>query len=236
MAYTATTLITNSYYLSGKYSRGFETVSGEDLNNGLNLLNGLLSMSFADDALVPYYSSYNFNAVVNQEKYEIDNLISVSTLVFYIGAVRYAMSYTHRDQYFGSGRIDNVAALPFNWRPERRVGGTDIYIYFLPNQAYPMTVWGKFGLSEISLNEDLLLTYDRYYIDYLRYALARYICHDSQIIFPDDSNRLLKSLETKVSLVSPPDLTLTKISAFNGGGGLNWGDINIGKGYRPVGG
>ena len=75
--------------------------------------------------------------------------------------------------------------------------------------------------------------YDEYYIDYLRYKLAQRICSEYGIPLQPQAADELAELEEAMTDVSPPDLTLTKYSSLQGTSGINWGDINIGKGWRP---
>ena len=231
MAYTVTQLITNAYYLSGIASRELQTVSGDQIFDGLNLLNLFLGVKSAQTRLIPYYTQYNFVAVPNQEQYFIPNLIEVETFTFNIGPVRYSMQPVSRRPYFGAGRIDNIASLPFNWHLERSLGGSSLYVYFLPSSDFPMIIHGKFGLLEVELGQDLELVYDKFYIDYLRYGLAEYICNDYGINFPQQGYTRLKELEAIISDVSPPDLTLSKISSLGNEQAITWAQVNLGKGW-----
>lgn len=233
MAYTVTQLITRAFYLSQVVSRELETVSGQQLTDGLTWLNALLSLKSAHSRLIPYYQQTEFNAVNGQEEYFVENLVQPETLTFNIGPVRYSTQYQSRKPYFGSGRVDNITSLPFNWHFERVLGGSNIFLYFVPNTDYPIKIWGKFGFDNVTLNQDLLLLYDEYYIDYLRYRLALRICSEFGIPMQPQTMGELEELEEAMTDVSPPDLTLTKYSSLQGETGLNWGDINLGKGFRP---
>lgn len=233
MAYTVTELINRAYYLSQVVSRELETVSGQQLEDGLVWLNALLSLKSAHSRLIPYYQLYEFNAVAGQEEYFVPNLVQPETLTFNIGPVRYSTQPVSRRPYFGSGRVDNITSLPFDWHFERVLGGSNIYLYFLPDAAYPIKIWGKFGFDNVTLNQNLELIYDEYYIDYLRYRLALRICSEFGIPLQPQAMDELRELEEAMTDVSPPDLTLTKYSSLQGETGINWGDINIGRGWRP---
>ena len=233
MAFTALQLITQAFYLSSIYSRKLETVEGDDIYDGLGLLNDLLAIKAIDFRLIPYYKEFEFPAVAGQEKYFVENLLEVDTLTFNLGSVRYSMLPIQRKKYFGTGRVDNIQSLPFDWHAERSLGGMDIYIYFLPNTNYPLKVWGKFGLDTVGLNDDLSETYDRYYLVYLRYALAEFICAEWQVTFPPQASNTLKTIEEQLMDVGGIDLSMSKMSTLQSGTGLNWGDINIGRGWRP---
>jgi hypothetical protein len=233
MAYTALQLITRSYYLSQVVSRELQTVSGDQITDGLYLLNALLDFKGSDLRLIPYFQRYNFSAVVGQEEYFIPNLLYVDTLTFNIGDVRYSMIEKTRSQYFGSPRVDNIEALPFTYRVERELGGSRIYLYFLPESTYTMKLSGKFGFTEVALQTDLSTAYDLYYIEYLRYALARYICAEYGATFPDASERQFQEIQKKLMDVSPADLSIRKKSFFGNQLGYDWQHINISPAWIP---
>jgi len=232
MAYTTLQLINNAYYESGIVSRGFETVSGQQANDGLLFLNDLIADKTVENGLIPYYEEYNFNAITGQEKYFIENLINIDTFVFYIDTVRYQTENRARREYFGSSRADNIRSLPGSWHMERCFGGANIYIYFKPNQAYPLTIWGQFRLAQVTINQDLSLTLDRFYINYLRYDLAARLCAEFNYSVPPGVAKALDAYQDSISKKSGPmDLRLVKLSSLQRRGGINYGQVNIGKGW-----
>lgn len=232
MAYTTLQLITGAYHLAGIVSRGFETVTGQESSDGLLFLNDLIGDKTVDESLIPYYESYDFNAVVGQEKYSISNLISVDTFVFYIDSVRYSTIPEKRRRYFGTSRADNIQSLPGVWHLEREFGGAALYIYFKPDTTYPLTIWGQFRLSEVTLNQDLSLTLDRFYINFLKFELANRLCAEYNYTVPPMVVTELRKYRHMISKKSGPiDLRLTKLSSLQRRGGINYGQVNIGKGW-----
>jgi hypothetical protein len=155
MSYTTTKLITNAYYIAGIVSRDFETVSGQQVSDGLELLNDIIQDKDVQQSMLPYEGFYSFNAIPNQEKYFIPNLIQIDTIVFFKDSVRYSMLASHRDNYFGSPRIESVQTLPFTWYFERSFGGGFLYLYFKPDQSYKFDIHGTFRLSRVKLDQDL---------------------------------------------------------------------------------
>lgn len=233
MAYTARTLITRAWYLSNIVARNLQSVTGDQIADGLFLLNALLDWKTIQLDLIPYWTYYEFPAVTNQEKYYIPNLYAVESLTFNIGDVRYATDFATRRLYFGTGRVDNISTLPFNWTFNRELDGGSIYLYFKPAGEYPIKIMGKFGLQNVGLDTDMLEIYDPSYMEYLRYALAQYMCSEYGISFNPESMQILKAIERQLMDVSPPDLSITKTSILTVGSGLNFGDVNLGKGFRP---
>lgn len=232
MAYTTLQLINNAYYESGIVSRGFETVSGQQANDGLLFLNDLIADKTVENGLIPYYQEYNFNAITGQEKYFIEDLISIDTFVFYIDTVRYQTENRARREYFGTSRADNIQSLPGSWHMERCFQGANLYIYFKPNQNYPLTIWGQFRLAQVVLNQDLSLTLDRFYINYLRYDLAARLCAEFNYSVPPGVAKALANYEDTISKKSGPmDLRLTKLSSLQRRGGINYGQVNLGHGW-----
>jgi hypothetical protein len=231
--YTARQLVSRSWYLSGIVARRLQSVVGDQAVDGLFLLNSLLDWKAIQIDLIPYWTYYEFMADIGRETYFIPNLYAVELLTFNIGPVRYPMSFTPRTQYFGAGRIDNINSLPFNWYFNRSLGGGSIYMYFKPQGRYPIKLMGKFGLQDVDLDTNMLRVYDPAYLEYLRYALAQYMCSEYGILFNPESAKILMSLGRTLMDVSPPDLSVKKRSILTSIPGLNWGDVNIGRGYRP---
>lgn len=233
MSYSAAQLITRAFYLSGKISQDLETLDSSDLNSGLFLLNAVLAIKTANNRLIPYYTFYEFDTIVGQETYFIPNLISVDSLTFNINNVRFATSEQSRRQYFGSPRVDTVQSLPFTWHSERAKGGSNLYFYFIPDSEYPIKLWGKFSLTEIaSYDTDLSTTMEPFYIEYLRYALAEYICAEYGITFQPQSQAKLDEYEKIITDISPPDLTQIRRTAFSKNNFMNWAYVNF-PGWEP---
>ncbi len=234
MAYTVTQLITGAFYSSGIVSREFETVSGSELADGLIWLNELIGKKVVEPDLIPYEGSTTFTAVVGQEDYAIDDLIKVDTLTFLKESVRYPMRFVPRNQYRGSNRVETIESLPYQYFFERNLGGATISIYFLPDQAYTFTITGIFRLSEVSLNQDLELTLDRFYITYLRYALAEKICNEYSLPVPRGVAQELAEYQALINKQSRPlDVSIRKRSTLQKQARLGWAWANLGEGYLP---
>jgi hypothetical protein len=231
MAYTVTKLITDAYYLSGRLSEGLNTISGDQLAKGLRLLNSILAIHSVDERLIPYFTKYQFNAEIDTEEYFIPDLIYVETLTFDYSSVRWSMKQTTRKQYQGSSRANNIDSLMYEFYVERCKGGANLFMYFKPDQAYPMTIWGKFSLSSVVQNQDLEATLDRFYIEYLRVKLGKYIASDANITFQPYNEELLQQYEKIFLDTSTPDLTVRKMSAFGSEHRSIWGQVNLGHGW-----
>jgi len=260
MAYTAQELVTRSWFLSGIVARNLQEPTGDQINDGLQMLNDLLNFKQIETDLIPYWQYITFNAVSTQEYYFLPYVAAVETSTFNINVVRYPMVNTSRSNYFGSSRVDNVYTLPFSWNLERGVGGSTFSMYFIPDQPYVIKMKVKIFLNDVTLQTDLTnitesfsnpnnypfyTTYsfitasnqgfDTSYIEYLRYALSQYMCSEYGILFNPESERILNSYKRKLMYESPPDVGGKKLSILyaNGAPGYNWGDVNVGHGWRP---
>lgn len=238
MAYSALQLITRSLFLSQIVSRQLETPTGDQITDGLYLLNALLSIKASDLNLIPYFRQYNFttadgSTVNGSWTAFIPNLLYVDTATFNIGTVRYPMHDLSRKQFFGTGRVDDIQSLPFSYRVERCLGGSNIYFYFVPADTYQFRIWGKFGLTEVTLQTDLSLTYDLFYIEYLRFAVAEYFCLEYGATFPDEAKEKYKEIREKLQSISPADLAIIKRTFFGGQSGYDWQVINLSRGWLP---
>lgn len=233
MAYPALELITRSYYLSQVVARELQTVSGAQITDGLYLLNSLLDFKGSDIRHIPYFKRDTFDTVVGQEEYFVPNLVYLDALTFNIGDVRYALDKMTRKEYFSGPRVDNIESLPYGYRIERELGGSRIYLYFLPESIYTMKLSGKFEFDEVELQTDLSLSYDLFYTEYMRYLLAQMICAEWGVTLPDQASKQLSIYQKKIMEVSPPDLSIQKQSFFNKQPTWDWQAINLWKGWWP---
>ena len=232
--YPASLLISRAWNLSGIVARGLETVSGEQTTDGLFLLNELLEFKACDLDLIPYWQRTTLQLVQGQEKYFIPGLVQIETFTFNIGPVRFPTNEVPRNKYFGNGRVDNIQSLPFAWHLERAEGGSNLYLYFEPNQNYIANITGKYALTDVDLFTDLTTVYDGFYIAYLRYALAKYMALEYDITFSADKEKQLMVMAKKLQYISPPDLSLNKVSFISGKQiGWDWQSINLTTGYWP---
>jgi hypothetical protein len=232
MNITALQLITRSFYLSQIVSRQLQTVEGYQIKDGLYLLNSLLDIKGSDLRLIPYYTETIFNTVQGQEVYSLPNVLSAETMTFNIGVVRYPMTSLSRDQYFGLGRVDNVQSLPFSYHLERTLGGANVYMYYVPQDVYVVKTWGKVGLTEVLLQTELTDVYDNFYIEYLRLALAEYICIEYGEEFPEQAAKKYAEIRKKLMDTSAIDLSIRKVNSLGKHDVFNWAYVNI-PGWSP---
>lgn len=233
MTYLVRQLITEALYESGIVARQFEVPTGDQINDGFQFLNDVIEEKRIDDGALNYYKSYDFDFVQGQELYFIPDLIEMDTLVFYLDEVRYAMSEQGRRQFFGTPRAENIQSLMTNWHIERTLGGCNLYVYFFPNQAYPGKIWGLFALDQVaSLDVDMSTLYDQYYINYLEYELAVYLCQKWNMEVPQPlAKRLLKYDKLIRKRSGIMDLQTSVMSTIQSPSSLNYGQINIGRGW-----
>ncbi len=234
MALTASTLITKAWYLSGIVSPQLETVTGDKIDEGLDLLNSLLAILSAKIDFINFYTLYDFSLVAGQESYFIPDLVSIETVVFFIGPVRYSISPVPRRAYRGTSRVNTVTALPLNVYWTRVLGGMNIDFFPLPIDSYPAQLTGKFSITSVTLNQDLSLTLAAFFIEYLRYELADYMCAQYNVQLQGTQAAKLQDYRLAVKNISPPDMTMRKSTAFTGDvSGFQWFDT-FAQGWRPV--
>lgn len=248
MPYTAEQLVTRSWYLSGIVARNLQVPTGDQIYDGLQMFNDLLNFKQIETDLIPYWSYIELPLVQNQEFYFLPFVAAIESATFNIDVLRYPMDYVSRRNYYGSSRVDNISTLPFSWNYNRALGGGNMALYFLPEANYPMKMMVKIFLVDVTLQQDLTnITeivpytfinsanqgYDSSYLEYLRYALAQYMCSEYGVLFNPESEKILTSYKRKLMYISPPDLSTIKTSILTEQNGLNYGDINIGKGWRP---
>lgn len=234
MATTVLNLINNAFYVSGIVARDFQTVSGQQIGTGLECLNEILTDKRVEDDMIPYYTKYDFNAVVGQEMYFIPGCIKFDTLVFFLDSIRYAISPSTRIKYQGSSRANDINSFPVIYYVERCLGGANLFMYFWPDQAYAFEGWGLFDMSTVAINQDMELTLDPFYISYLKYALADRLCTNYNYEVPAKVEKQLAWYQTNISNRSQEmDLSMTKLSTLDSSNVFNYAQVNIGRGFVP---
>ncbi len=155
MAYSAQTLITRAWYLSGIVARNLQVPTGDQITDGLFLLNAMLDFKQIETDLIPYWTYIEMPLIGGQEYYFLPNVAAVESATFNIGVVRYPMDSTSRRTYFGTSRVDNIQTLPFNWNFNRGENGGTLSMYFLPQANYPLKLMVKLFLNEVALQTDM---------------------------------------------------------------------------------
>lgn len=235
MAYLTSNLIADSYYLSGIVSRDFETVTGSQTTDGLRLLNEVLADRTVDEGTIPYTDKYTTPAIAGQAEYFIPNIIDIDVFVFYLQSIRYQTRNQQRQEFFGSFRATNIESLPWNWHFERQFGGGKLYLYFIPDIAYPLEIWGSFRLSSVTLFQDLSLTLDQFYTNFLQYLLAERLCQFFSYNVPSNVTMQLQKYYKWISNnTNIMDLRQQKLSSLSSDAAINYAIVNLSGGWLPV--
>lgn len=228
-------LVTDAWYLSGIVARGLETVSGEQITDGVEILNDFIAEQSADGKTIPYYDLVDITSVPGQEEYFIQKAILIDSITYTIGVVRYPMIHQSRYTYWGTGRVNNINSLPFSYYTERAVDGIKLFVYFKPDvQIDTFQVEGRFALAEVALDDELSLILDRFYTQYLKYSLARRLCDWYNVTFPEQKDATRKALANSVMDVNYMDFTRTTRSPLTKGYNFSYVEANLGKGWTPV--
>jgi len=230
----AVQLINKAYIYSGVVARSLDAVSGDQGADGLTLFNDMLAEKSMTGDLVPYYGKIVVPTVDGQTEYFVQNLIDISTLTFNLNTVRFATGLRKRQAFFGSSRADNIKSLPYTYFWERSNGGAKIYLYFIPNQNYPLTITGKFFLDSVTNDTDLDLTLDRYYQLYLTYCLADYICTWNKVTPNQNVLKKIGEFEDNLFNMNSVDYSWTKVHTLSDSPDfINYAQAAIGKAWVP---
>lgn len=240
MAYISQELISKAYSLSGIVGEGYQTLTAQQIQTGLERLNGFIQIKGGKTKLISYYKDVMSQLEVGIEKYFLPGLVELSTITFFLNSdpnsqgatsVRFPMQQMTQYQYFATARAEKIITLPYCWHLERVMGGANLYVYFLPDKPYVYQIIGKYALNSTTLNQDLSLIYDEWYLEYLRYGLAIYLCEWNGIIPPPSVEKTFREIEQDVTTLNPIDFTFRKRMYFGNRGGMNWGTVNYGKGW-----
>lgn len=216
---SVTSLITNAYYQSQIVARELEQVSGAQLQDGLRLLNVLLNNQNSAASRIPYTSDTTLNTVVGQETYFIPGLISLETASYDLGGVLYRLILETTINYKSRNRVRDLKTILSSLYLDRKLGGSDIQFYPLPDQVYEVILTGTFFLNSVVLATDIESILDLYYINFLEYALAELLCIFNRVPVPVGLVKEVKKHEHNLRELPGADLTPQKIHNFRGGAG-----------------
>lgn len=207
MPTTAQEIVTRAYYLSGIVGRDYETVSGSQLLDGLDLLNDVLSEIGIQGLYQPYYSHTTLSFAEGEDNVFVPNLIETQAVTYTINppqnSVVYTMVQKTVKEFFDKSYVKNIKSLPYEYYVEREAGGSRIYTYFVPQTDYVFEITGKYAVTDAIASTDLSTTFDRVYLSYLKYAVADRICHFNQQMLDPDTRQELGRLRTLInSMVS----------------------------------
>lgn len=238
MAVTALELINEALRTATLVGRSFNTAPKEYTSVGLKVLQQLITETSANNKMNPFYTPLEFTADIGETAYEIEGLVDIATLTFEWQQVRYPCDYKTRTEFYGGFRANNVLTLPLTYTFERTKDGATIYVYPFPDKEYIFTTWAQFEMdSDFTFTTDLLATLPKYYIDFLEYAMAGRLCVKFGRPVPPDVLRLEKYYRNLIAMqISPPDFSMQKISTLSSIPGIDYGQVNIGKGYYNGGG
>jgi hypothetical protein len=217
MPCTVTELITKAWNLSGIVAAQAETVSGDQLKEGLDHLNDFLALQSANSRMIPSTRIQQLICIPHSEKLFVEHLIALDALTLREEEPRcfllQSLPLLGRKEYFSRDYPSFLR--PRFYHLEKTKGGSYLFLSPTPDRAYPLRLVGKFGLTEVDYNDDLSLFYDRDYLFYIRYGLADTLC--DLYNHPFTAKGKLKEIERKLLDASPLDLNVEKISMFNTG-------------------
>lgn len=215
MPYTVIELITKAWNLSGIVAAQAETVSGDQLKDGLDHFNDFLALQNANARMIPYTHVEHLTCIPNSEELFVKHLLTVDALTLHEEEPRsYALQtlpLIGRKEYFTHDYPSFLR--PRFYHLEKTKGGSLLFLSPTPDKAYLLKLVGRFSLTEVHYNDDLSIFYDRDYLLYLRYGLADYLC--DLYNHPFSAKGKLNAIESKLRDISPLDLTQQKISLFN---------------------
>lgn len=236
MAFNTLQLVQKAYNASGVNPQGFKELTPLQTENGLYLFNIILSDKTVDTSMLLYWTRLNGEFVAGTSEYFIDNLIQIQVLTFFLsdGTVRYPTQAQNLEQFMGSARAVNVDSLPFTYYVNKSIGGSTLYVYYIPSQNYPYEIWGQFQLQNVTLFQDLSTSFEPFYLDFLTLELAQRICVYGNYTTPTNLMEQLLAYRKTIGLNGiVQDLSMSMISSINNPNFINWSQVNIGQAYVP---
>ena len=211
MVTTVSEVISNAWYKSG-FQPADSAPGGAEINIGFRELKRAMAAQEVTNETRPFLTNATVQTIAGQESYLVPGLLSIESLSFNDGDIRYYLERVTEDEYFSFSRVDNIKSLPYKYYAKRTPpalvdgahveSGTEIYLYFEPNKVYTLNIVGKYSDATITLNTDLELTYPLWMIDYFELLLAKRLCQYYAMQCPPTILDDLADLKQKIKELS----------------------------------
>lgn len=164
-------------------------LQGNDQSKGLQFLNELIDSYSATGLLLTVPKEINFQIVTGQTNVTFTDptfsppptsfpniaegrLANLENAFLLLDGVTYPMYDESRNTFKASYKFDPLQGLPRFVIVTYFDNYTDMRLYPAPSQPFQCFVFGKFQLSDLTINGDMS-GFPTYYIRFLRYALAK---------------------------------------------------------------
>ena len=227
-------LITRAWFYTGIVQRESQTADDTQSEDGLIEFNSLLTKFNINGGVIPYLKHVDLPLITGQQIYEVPNLRRVDVLAYNLGDVRYALRGDNKNNYFGSVRVNNINSLPYQYYTENYVGGTRIYLYFLPIENLVLNITGIYGFPKVIFSTELDTVMDGFFQDYLVFKLAKRLCDFYLAPTPKGVQDELDDYEDNIEGLNPVDLTCNVKNMYSSSSGNNfWTWVNFNRGWIP---
>lgn len=177
---TPNDIIDRAYRIIGVRSKD-RALSGDDIGQGLYILNQMLDHYSADSELIAYYDLISFPLTIGQESYTISDQVTADVtnkrLVYlkYVNLIdqqyRYPVRVENDTTFYRFTRDETVTRRPNLVFLQQEIGQSRITFIVKPDKAYTCVVKGKFILAHLELST-IITQVPIAYHRYLEYALG----------------------------------------------------------------
>jgi len=176
-------LIEKAYRISGLYKLD-RILEGSRQQEGLGMLNDLLDSFSSSPSHIAFYDILQFPVTSLKQEYVLspsggdivsNRIVELKFCVLISAGVRYPVYVVQDTYYYKQIHYTSVNARPRLVFLQNAVNQSTINFFYKPDRDYTCEIKAKFVLSNLALN-DFITNVPNYYIEYLKYSLARDLC------------------------------------------------------------
>lgn len=166
-------------------------LQGSDLSTGLAVLNRLLNQYSANGLMITVSQQVDFELGIGQGTITIGDATYVPTpdltpptcpgrlanllnSWITLDGVTYPLIDESRTEFFSSYKYEPLAGLPRYVIVQPQTNLTVFQVFPSPSQPYLLSIYGKWQLQSLTVNDDMS-SLPSYYYMYLQFALAKYL-------------------------------------------------------------
>lgn len=178
---TTNQLIIDAHRLANIYAEDEEPTAPQ-MQRGLDYINETLDSLSGNGIQIPYTNTVTFNTQAGKDTYTFsrevgadvntNKIIEITDVYLTYGDVRFPMEKIEHDQAYQLVRYPTAKTRPTQVFMQNTNFGTELVLFYNPDDVYPITVRGKQVLDNVALGADLTNVPPNYR-KFLRYALGR---------------------------------------------------------------
>lgn len=223
MTNNANDFITRAYRQTGLIGQQVPTIPSYLMEQGLDMLNDIITEWAGDSSAIPYQREISFQTVPNQSRYTIGNgeqydvnhdpVIDIFSMFYWqnppLNTVRQRMQPMTEQQY-ASILYPESGTYPSQYLLREYPAHCELLLVSQPSLAFTMTIVGKFRFQKVTQFQDLGTIFPPNFLLNLKYRLVADLCDANTMPLTSEQIERRKQANSTMRGANKFDMTICK--------------------------